>query len=100
MRFYLLFKYYQIVHEGAKQQVALAEKNMKVQQLGVHRMKDEYHRELQRFKHLLKQKEETIGRLQKEISSTRENLELVWKVTAADSKKVKEPLKSAKVQHV
>ncbi|KAG5308495.1 CEP89 protein, partial [Acromyrmex insinuator] len=89
-----------IVHEGAKQQIALAEKNMKVQQLGVHRMKDEYHRELQRFKHLLKQKEETIGRLQKEISSTRENLELVWKVTAEDNKKVKGGLKSAKIQHV
>lgn len=89
-----------IVHEGAKQQLALTEKNMKVQQLGVHRMKDEYHREVQRFKHLLKQKEETIGRLQKEISATRENLELVWKVTAADSKKVKGALKSAKVQHV
>ncbi|XP_071568356.1 centrosomal protein of 89 kDa isoform X1 [Temnothorax nylanderi] len=89
-----------VVHEGAKQQLALAEKNMKVQQRGVHRMKDEYHRELQRFKHLLKQKEETIGRLQKEISATRENLELVWKVTAADSKKVKGPQKSARVQHV
>ncbi|XP_011865300.1 PREDICTED: protein Cep89 homolog [Vollenhovia emeryi] len=89
-----------VVHEGAKQQLELAEKNMKVQQLGVHRMKDEYHRELQRFKHLLRQKEETIGRLQKEISATRENLELVWKVTAADSKKVKGPLKSAKIQHV
>lgn len=62
-------------------------------------MKDEYHRELQRFKHLLKQKEETIGRLQKEISATRENLELVWKVTA-DNKKVKGPLKSVKIQHV
>jgi len=73
---------------------------MKVQQLGVHRMKDEYRRELQRFKHLLKQKEETIGRLQKEISATRENLELVWKVTAEDNKKVKGGLKSAKIQHV
>ncbi|XP_018367685.1 PREDICTED: protein Cep89 homolog isoform X2 [Trachymyrmex cornetzi] len=89
-----------IVHEGAKQQIALAEKNMKVQQLGVHRMKDEYHRELQRFKHLVKQKEETIGRLQKEISTTRENLELVWKVTAEDNKKVKGGLKSTKIQHV
>lgn len=73
---------------------------MKVQQLGVHRMKDEYHRELQRFKHLLKQKEETIGRLQKEISATRENLELVWKVAAPDNKKVKGPSKSVKIQHV
>jgi len=63
-------------------------------------MKDEYHRELQRFKHLLKQKEETIARLQKEISATRENLELVWKVTATDNKKVKGALKSAKIQHV
>jgi len=73
---------------------------MKVQQLDVHRMKDEYRRELQRFKQLLKQKEETIGRLQKEISTTRENLELVWKVTAEDNKKVKGGLKSAKIQHV
>ncbi|XP_011635744.1 protein Cep89 homolog isoform X2 [Pogonomyrmex barbatus] len=89
-----------IIHEGAKQQLALAEKNMKVQQVGVHRMKDEYHREVQRFKHLLKQKEETIGRLQKEISATRENLELVWKVTATDNKKIKGALKNAKIQHV
>lgn len=73
---------------------------MKVQQHGVHRMKDEYHREVQRFKHLLKQKEETIGRLQKEISATRENLELVWKVTATDNKKVKGALKNVKIQHV
>jgi len=73
---------------------------MKVQQLDVHRMKDEYRRELQRFMQLLKQKEETIGRLQKEISTTRENLELVWKVTAEDNKKVKGGLKSAKIQHV
>nr|XP_012221819.1 PREDICTED: protein Cep89 homolog isoform X2 [Linepithema humile] len=76
-----------IVHEGAKQQLALAEKNMKVQQLGVHKMKDEHHRELQRLKHFLKQKDETIGRLQKEISAARENLELVWKVTTSDNKK-------------
>lgn len=62
---------------------------MKVQQLGVHRMKDEYRRELQRLKHLLKQKEETIVRLRKEISTTRENLELVWRVAATDDKKVK-----------
>ncbi|KAL0127745.1 hypothetical protein PUN28_003174 [Cardiocondyla obscurior] len=88
-----------VVHEGAKQQLALAEKNMKVQQLGVHKMKDEYHREVQHFKHLLKQKEETIERLQKEINATRENLELVWKVTAAD-KKTKGSQKSAKIQHV
>lgn len=73
---------------------------MKVQQLGVHRMKDEYHRELQRLKHLVRQKEETIGRLQREISTTRENLELVWKVTATDNKKVKGALKNVKIQHV
>ncbi|EZA53053.1 hypothetical protein X777_07231 [Ooceraea biroi] len=89
-----------IVHEGAKQHMALAEKNIKVQQVGVHRMKDEYHRELQRLKHLLKQKEETIGRLQREICAARENLELVWKVTATDNKKVKGALKSVKIQHV
>jgi len=88
------------VHEGAKQQLALAEKNIKVQQVGVYRMKDEYHRELQRLKHLLKQKEETIGRLQREICATRENLELVWKITATDSKKVKGALKNVKIQHV
>jgi len=87
------------VHEGAKQQLALAEKNMKVQQLGVHRMKDEHHRELQRLKHFLKQKDETIGRLQKEISAARENLELVWKVTAPDNKTGK-GVKSVKIQHV
>lgn len=67
---------------------------MKVQQVGVHRMKDEHHRELQRLKHLLKQKEETIGRLQREICAARDNLELVWKVTATDSKKVKEALRA------
>lgn len=88
------------MHEGAKKQVALAEKNMKVQQLGVHRMKDEHHRELQRLQHFLKQKDETIGRLQSEISAARENLELVWKVTAPDSKKGKGMLKNVKIQHV
>ncbi|XP_072756474.1 centrosomal protein of 89 kDa [Anoplolepis gracilipes] len=89
-----------IVHEGAKQQLAMAEKNMKVQQLGVHRMKDEYHQELQRLKHLLRQKEETIGQLQKEISTTRENLEHVWKTVAVDNKKSKGVLKHVKIQHV
>ncbi|XP_029658934.1 centrosomal protein of 89 kDa-like [Formica exsecta] len=89
-----------IVHEGAKQQLALAEKNMKVQQIGVHRMKDEYHQELQRLKHLLRQKEETIGQLQKEISATRENLELVWKTAAVDNKKEKGALKHVRIQHV
>lgn len=73
---------------------------MKVQQLGVHRMKNEYHRELQRFKQLLKQKEETIGRLQKEISTTRENLEHVWKTVAVDNKKGNAALKHVKIQHV
>lgn len=84
------------MHEGAKQQLALAEK----QQLGVHRMKDEHHRELQRLKHFLKQKDETIGRLQKEISAARENLELVWKVTTPDNKKGKGVLKNVKIQHI
>lgn len=74
---------------------------MKVQQLGVHRMKDEYHREVQRLKRLLKQKEETIGRLQKEISTVRENLEMVRKVTDTDIKKAKGMLKNqVKIQHV
>lgn len=63
-------------------------------------MKDEYHQELKRFKHLLRQKEETIGRLQKEISTTRENLEFIWKTTAANNKKEKEALKHVKIQHV
>lgn len=73
---------------------------MKVQQLGVHRMKDEYHQELKRLKHLLRQKEETIGRLQKEINTTRENLEFIWKTAAVDNKKDKEALKHVKIQHV
>lgn len=73
---------------------------MKVQQIGVHRMKDEYHQELQRLKHLLRQKEETIGQLQKEISATRENLELVWKTAAVDNKKEKGALKHVRIQHV
>lgn len=73
---------------------------MKVQQLGVHQMKDEYHQELKRLKHLLRQKEETIGRLQKEISTTRENLELIWKTAAVDNKKDKEAVKHVKIQHV
>lgn len=73
---------------------------MKVQQLGVHRMKNEYHRELQRFKHLVKQKEETIGRLQKEINATRENLEHVWKTAAVNDKKGNAVLKQVKIQHV
>lgn len=90
----------QVVHEGAKQQLEMTEKSMKVQQLGVHRMKDEYHRELQRLKHLVRQKEEVIGRLQKEICATRENLELIWKATATEQKKVKGALKSVKIQHV
>ncbi|XP_014475526.1 PREDICTED: centrosomal protein of 89 kDa [Dinoponera quadriceps] len=95
-----LKKQLKVVHEGTKQQLEMAEKNMKVQQLGVHRMKDEYHRELQRLKHLVKQKEEVIGRLQKEIATTRENLEFIWKATATDQKKVKGALKSVKIQHV
>ncbi|XP_050446243.1 centrosomal protein of 89 kDa-like isoform X2 [Cataglyphis hispanica] len=89
-----------IIHEGAKQQLALAEKNMKVQQLGVHRMKNEYHQELQRLKHLLRQKEETIGRLQKEIIAIRENLDLVWKTAAVDNKKEKGAVKHVRIQHV
>ncbi|XP_020282759.1 centrosomal protein of 89 kDa isoform X2 [Pseudomyrmex gracilis] len=88
-----------IVHEGAKQQIALTEKNMKVQQLGANRMKNKYLREVQRLKHLLKQKEETIGRLQKEITSVRENLELVRKATA-DTKNARGILKNVKIQHV
>lgn len=81
--------------------MAIAEKNIKVQQLGVHRIKDEYHRELQRLKQLVKQKEEVIGQLQKEICIARDNLELVWKVTDADNKKVKRALKKCEdTQHV
>ncbi|XP_032688478.1 centrosomal protein of 89 kDa isoform X2 [Odontomachus brunneus] len=95
-----LKKQLKVVHEGAKQQLEMAEKSMKVQQLGVHRMKDEYQRELQRLKHLVRQKEEVIGRLQKEICATRENLELIWKATATDQKKVKGALKNVKIQHV
>ncbi|EFN78607.1 centrosomal protein of 89 kDa [Harpegnathos saltator] len=95
-----LKKQLKVVHEGAKQQLEMTEKSMKVQQLGVHRMKDEYHRELQRLKHLVRKKEEVIGRLQKEISATRENLELIWKATATDQKKVKGALKNAKIQYV
>lgn len=72
---------------------------MKVQQLGANRMKNKYLREVQRLKHLLKQKEETIVRLQKEISAVRENLELVRKATA-DTKNAKRMLKNVKIQHV
>lgn len=74
------------------------EKHMRTQEKGVGRLKIDYSRELQRLKNLLKQKEDVIGKLQREKFATRDNLELVWRAATSDDKKVKDALKSTKIR--
>lgn len=57
---------FQNVCRGAKQQVETVEKRIKVQELKVRRMKREYHRKILHLRDVIKQKEETIDKLQKE----------------------------------
>ncbi|XP_011305103.1 centrosomal protein of 89 kDa [Fopius arisanus] len=85
-----------IVQKGAKEQLDTVEKQMKSQEVGVGRIKSDYHQELHRLKQLLKQKEDVIGKLQREKSATQNNLELVWKTATSEDKRVKDALKNKK----
>lgn len=76
-------------------QLASVEKRIRVKELGADRVKAEYDRELARLKHLLKEKERVIGRLQREKSATQDNLEVVWKAATSDDKRLKDALKGA-----
>ncbi|XP_074102809.1 centrosomal protein of 89 kDa isoform X1 [Cotesia typhae] len=86
-----------IVQKGAKEQLDTVEKNMKIQEQGVGQMKSDYHKELQRLKLLIKQKEDVIGKLQREKYAAQDHLELVWKAATNDDKKVKDVLKNSKI---
>ncbi|CAG5108781.1 Similar to CEP89: Centrosomal protein of 89 kDa (Homo sapiens) [Cotesia congregata] len=86
-----------IVQKGAKEQLDTVEKNMKIQEQGVGQMKSDYHKELQRLKSLIKQKEDVIGKLQREKYAAQDHLELVWKAATNDDKKVKDVLKNSKI---
>lgn len=57
------------VQRGAKQQVETVEKRIKLQELRMHRMKRAYHRKIQDFKDTIKQKEDTILKLQEKYAS-------------------------------
>ncbi|XP_057325319.1 protein Cep89 homolog isoform X1 [Microplitis mediator] len=85
------------VQKGAKEQLETVEKNMKIQEQGVGQMKSDYHKELQRLKQLIKQKEDVIGKLQREKYAAQDHLELVWKAATNDDKKVKDVLKNTKI---
>lgn len=63
-------------------------------------MKTDYSRELQRLKQLIKQKEDVIGKLQREKYATQDNLELVWRAATSDDKKVKDALKNTKIYNI
>lgn len=63
-------------------------------------MKAEYSRELNRLKNLVKDKEEIIGKLQREKSAMQDNLEYVLKAASSDGKKLKEALKNSKIYTV
>lgn len=63
-------------------------------------MKAEYSREVTRLKNLVKEKEEIIGKLQKEKNATQDNLEYVLKAATSDDKKVKAALKNSKIYTV
>ena len=76
------------------------EKHIKTQELGADQMKTEYHRELQRLKQLLKEKEDVIGKLQREKCKTQDNLELVWRAATSDDKKVKDALRNTKMYNI
>ena len=91
---------YQSVQKGAKEQLDSVEKHIKIQELGVGQMKTDYNRELQRLKQLIKQKEDVIGKLQREKYATQDNLELVWRAATSDDKKVKDALKNTKIYNI
>lgn len=76
------------------------EKHIKIQEVGVGQMKTDYSRELQRLKQLIKQKEDVIGKLQREKYATQDNLELVWRAATSDDKKVKDALKNTKIYNI
>lgn len=63
-------------------------------------MKSDYHRELARLRQLIKQKEDVIGKLQRDKYKTQDNLELVWKAATSEEKKVKDVLKNTKIYNV
>ncbi|XP_063976052.1 protein Cep89 homolog isoform X2 [Diachasmimorpha longicaudata] len=86
------------VQIGAKEQLDTVEKQMKCQEMGVGKIKADYHHELHRLKQLLKQKEDVIGKLQREKFATKDNLELVWKTATSEDKIVKDALRNTKNQ--
>ncbi|XP_015117144.1 protein Cep89 homolog isoform X2 [Diachasma alloeum] len=86
------------VQKGAKEQLDTVEKHMKCQEMGVGKIKADYHHELHRLKQLLKQKEDVIGKLQREKFATQDNLEMVWKAATSEDKIVKDALRSTKIQ--
>ncbi|XP_043267193.1 centrosomal protein of 89 kDa isoform X2 [Venturia canescens] len=90
----------QSVQKGAKEQLESVEKHIRTQEKGVGRMKIDYNRELERLKNLVKQKEDVIGKLQREKFATRDNLELVWRAATSDDKKVKDALKNTKIHNI
>ncbi|KAK0178693.1 hypothetical protein PV327_007561 [Microctonus hyperodae] len=90
----------QDVQKGAQQQLETVEKHIKLQKIGVGQLKSDYHRELNRLKQLIKQKEDVIGKLQREKFATQDNLELVWKAATSDKKVIKDVLKNTKVHNV
>ncbi|XP_046739133.1 centrosomal protein of 89 kDa [Diprion similis] len=88
------------VQAGAKEQLKTVEKHIKSQEMGADQMKTEYQRELQRLKQLLRQKEDLIGKLQREKYATQDNLELVWRAATSGDKKVKDVLKNTKIYNI
>lgn len=89
-----------IVQKGAKEQLETVEKHIKNKELDADQMKAEYSRELNRLKNLVKDKEEIIGKLQREKSAMQDNLEYVLKAASSDGKKLKEALKNSKIYTV
>lgn len=88
------------MQQGAKEQLDTVEKNMKSQEMGVGKIKSDYHHELHRLKQLLKQKEEVIGKLQREKYATQDNLELMWKAATNEDRLVKDALRNTKMQNL
>ena len=80
--------------------MASVEKQIKIQESGADQMKAQYTQELQRLKHLVRKKEEIIGKLQREKCATQDNLEFVWKAATSENKKIKDALKNTKSSKV
>ncbi|XP_076239871.1 uncharacterized protein LOC143182622 [Calliopsis andreniformis] len=59
------------VRKGAKQQVEIVEKRIKFQEVKVRRMKRDYRRKIFHLKDIIREKEETIEKLQKEKQADR-----------------------------